>query len=35
MSNTTFSLGRDTQLVVIGPAGRVDLSHVTSFDSGR
>lgn len=32
MGTTTFSLGRDTQLVVIGPAGRVDLSHVTSFE---
>jgi len=28
-----FSIGRDTQLVVIGPAGRIDLTHVTSFDS--
>lgn len=33
MATTTFSLGRDTQLVVIGPAGRVDLTHVTSFES--
>jgi hypothetical protein len=33
MSLTMFSVGRDTQLVVIGPAGRVDLTHVTSFDS--
>ena len=33
MSLTMFSIGRDTQLVVIGPAGRVDLTHVTSFDS--
>jgi hypothetical protein len=28
-----FSIGRDTQLVVIGSAGRIDLTHVTSFDS--
>jgi hypothetical protein len=33
MSLTMFSVGRDTQLVVIGPMGRVDLTHVTSFDS--
>ncbi len=33
MSLTTFSIGRDTQLVIMGPAGRVDLAHVTSFES--
>ena len=33
MSMTTFSIGRDTQLVVIGPTGRVDLTHVTAFES--
>lgn len=33
MPTNAFSLGRDTQLVVIGPTGRVDLSHVTGFDS--
>jgi hypothetical protein len=33
MSLTTFSIGRDTQLVVIGPSGRVGLSHVTGFES--
>ena len=33
MALTTFSIGRDTQLVIIGPAGRVDLSHVTGFES--
>jgi hypothetical protein len=33
MSLTMFSIGRDTQLVVIGPMGRIDLTHVTSFDS--
>jgi hypothetical protein len=33
MSLTMFSVGRDTQLVVIGPTGRVDLTHVTSFES--
>jgi hypothetical protein len=30
---TAFSIGRDTQLVVMGPNGRVDLSHVTGFES--
>jgi hypothetical protein len=33
MSFTSFSVGRDTQLVVIGPTGRVDLTHVTGFES--
>lgn len=33
MSFTAFSVGRDTQLVVIGPGGRLDLEHVTSFES--
>src|SRR4051812_43382130 len=33
MSLTTFSLGRDTQLVVMGPNGRVDLTHVSGFES--
>ncbi|HXT78032.1 MAG TPA: hypothetical protein VN702_00590 [Acetobacteraceae bacterium] len=33
MSLTAFSVGRDTQLVVMGPAGRVDLTHVTAFES--
>jgi hypothetical protein len=33
MSLSMFSVGRDTQLVVIGSAGRIDLTHVTSFDS--
>jgi hypothetical protein len=30
---SVFSVGRDTQLVVIGPSGRIDLAHVTAFDS--
>jgi hypothetical protein len=30
---TAFSIGRDTQLVIMGPSGRVDLSHVTGFES--
>jgi hypothetical protein len=30
---TNFSIGRDTQLVVMGPSGRVDISHVTGFES--
>ena len=33
MAISTFSVGRDTQLVVIGPSGRMDLAHVTAFDS--
>ena len=33
MPTNAFSLGRDTQLVVIAPTGRVDLAHVTGFDS--
>lgn len=33
MSYTAFSVGRDTQLVVMGPNGRVDLEHVTAFES--
>ena len=33
MSITAFSIGRDTQLVVIGPSGQVDLTHVTAFES--
>lgn len=33
MSMFSFSTGRDTQLVVISGSGRVDLSHVTSFES--
>ena len=33
MSLTAFSVGRDTQLVVMGPQGRVDLTHVTAFES--
>ncbi|HTR17160.1 MAG TPA: hypothetical protein VMI52_09025 [Acetobacteraceae bacterium] len=33
MPINTFSVGRDCQVVVMGPAGRVDLTHVTSFES--
>ena len=33
MSVTSFSVGRDTQLVIMGPSGRVDLTHVTGFES--
>jgi hypothetical protein len=33
MALNNFSVGRDTQLVVIGPSGRVDLSHVTGFEA--
>jgi hypothetical protein len=33
MALTNFSVGRDTQLVVMGPSGRVDLAHVTGFEA--
>lgn len=33
MALNTFSVGRDTQLVVMGPNGRIDLTHVTAFES--
>jgi hypothetical protein len=33
MAISIFSVGRDTQLVIIGPSGRIDLAHVTAFDS--
>ena len=33
MALTAFSIGRDTQLIVMGPSGRVDLNHVTGFES--
>jgi hypothetical protein len=33
MATTSFSVGRDCQLVVIGPTGRVDLTHVTGFEA--
>jgi hypothetical protein len=31
--SNNFSVGRDCQLVVMGPFGRVDLTHVTGFES--
>ena len=33
MTLTTFSIGRDTQLVIMGPTGRIDISHVIGFES--
>lgn len=33
MPSNTFSVGRDCQLVVMGPFGRIDLTHVTGFES--
>jgi hypothetical protein len=33
MPINSFSIGRDCQLVVLGPQGRVDLSYVTGFES--
>lgn len=33
MPANTFSVGRDCQIVLMGPFGRIDLTHVTSFES--
>jgi hypothetical protein len=33
MPITAFSIGRDSQVVIISSTGRVDLTHVTGFDS--
>ena len=33
MPYNTFSVGSDCQIVVMGPFGRVDLSHVTGFEA--
>lgn len=33
MPYNNFSIGKDTQLVVIGPFGRVDFTHVIAFES--
>jgi hypothetical protein len=33
VTSTSFSVGRDCQLVVMGPYGRIDLTHVTTFES--
>jgi hypothetical protein len=33
MPTNAFSLGRDTQLVVIAPSGQINLTHVTGFES--
>ncbi len=33
MALTAFSIGRDTQLIVMGASGRLDISHVTAFES--
>ena len=33
MPSNSFSVGRDCQLVVMGPYGRIDLTHVTGFES--
>jgi hypothetical protein len=33
VASNNFSVGRDCQLVVMGPYGRVDLTHVTGFES--
>ena len=33
MPINSFSIGRDCQLVVMGPQGRIDLTYVMSFES--
>ena len=33
MPYNTFSVGSDCQIVVMGPYGRIDLSHVTGFEA--
>ncbi len=33
MPTNAFSLGRDTQLVIVAPSGRIDLTYVTGFES--
>ena len=33
MPINSFSIGRDCQLVLMGPQGRVDLTYVTGFES--
>lgn len=33
MASNLFSIGRDCQLVLMGPNGRVDLSHVIGFQA--
>lgn len=33
MAFNSFSTGKDCQVVVLGPFGRVDLEHVTGFES--
>ena len=33
MATNSFTLGRNCQVVVMGPQGRVDLTHVTAFES--
>ena len=33
MATNSFTLGRNCQVVVMGPQGRVDLTHVTLFES--
>ena len=33
MTGNKFSIGLDCQLVVIGPSGQVNLTHVTGFES--
>ncbi len=33
MPYNTFTVGNDCQVVVMGPFGRIDLSHVTGFEA--
>ncbi len=33
MPYNTFSIGSDCQVVIVGPFGRIDISHVTEFEA--
>jgi hypothetical protein len=33
MTSTAFNVGRDCQIVLMGPFGRIDLTHVTAFEA--
>jgi len=33
MTSSAFNVGRDCQIVLMGPFGRIDLTHVTGFEA--
>lgn len=33
MASPTFNIGKDYSIVIMGPFGRVDFSHITMFDA--